>query len=246
MNMYNMNGTDSATTFNGTVGPAVRASLLARQNPLPLVVSFNEICPNVWIGLWLEYFASRGDVAQAHWGVNSVNQTCGQFGSVVVVKGTSGFQSSGTFVKRATGQAANKGWACVATNLYTFVGCTTHLTHLRAPNNIRQDQLLEFKQVLQPYVNQGSVFWASGDLNMESNEDPAFNAWWYQNFREADTFNRTKSQKRPTTDNGGSPNTQSVERGIDYIFRRRQQFVGNAPYIYDSPHSDHHWYQMYM
>ena len=233
MNLWGAKGNPDGG-WNPDIAQAVLNSLKARTNPYPLVVSFNEICETQWLSLWNNYFGLHSYVAEAHWGT-SVSGTCGRFGNVVAVRGSAAIRSHGSFSNQATNQTG-VGWVCVASNLFNLTGCSAHVTARSAPPNIRQTQMWEYSVVANQYLTQNLPVWVAGDFNLEYAENQgAFDSWWYAVLGEADAVSLARANKRKTT----------ASRRIDYIFTRSPNVITDDAYIYDSPFSDHHWYQMY-
>lgn len=232
----NMYGYLGGSGFNANITPKVLSSLNSRTNPVPLIVSLNEVCSTTWTNsLWASYFGQRTYVAEAHWAVY-VGGECGYLGNVVAVLGTAAIRSHAAFNNQATGQAEQKGWVCVASNFYNFTGCSAHTTARTTPTNIRQTQLWEYSTQVNVYAVQNIPVWAAGDLNLNYGDDPGGFYWWYFNLIEADNYGRAANAKRSTTNWGAA---------YDYIFRRTPNTISDEAYIFNTSYSDHHWYQMY-
>jgi len=172
--------------------------------------------------------------------------SCGAFGNVIAVRGSAALRDHGTFAHAATGQTEQKGWACIISNLFSLTACSGHITSLRSPTNVRQNQLAELADKATSYLEQNLPTWIAGDFNQTYPDNAtAFGGSWYSRLHESDAVTLPPKQKRITTDSGGMPNPNSVPRAIDYIFTRAPVTVSDDAYLLNSSASDHHWLQMY-
>ena len=248
LNMYGGKGT--GTGFNTTVAAQTLTQLQLRTNPMPVTVSLNEVCYTQWWTLWSQYFANNTYLYHTFWSHNRGSQ-CGDFGNVIMVRGSAGLYFGGStqpFAQQATDEPpGRKGWACVASNLFGIVGCTSHLTAKTDPAGIRQEQMWEYSVAINPFISNGNPLLAAGDFNLAyADNSTAFLYWWYTLLKESDNVSLPIVSKRVTTDNHGSPNTGSTPKAIDYIWRYNPNSASGDAYILNLTSTDHHWLQMYL
>lgn len=251
-NIFGGNG-NAFLGYNTTVAPAIENSILARGAYMPFTVSLNEVCENQYNHMTFVLNANgRGYSSSNPWGYSYTNMLslgdffghrigtqnlhtdCGSwYGNALFMRGSftgggADWYPSNHQEPQQSGELRN--WICKEVGGGGSVSCGTHLENDHGTYTFLQAG--DFRAVANLVSGDGA--WALGDLNYGvpgGNLDRL--AWIGDGFGEADGCCASHS-----TTNGGAH--------YDYIWRKNNGSYPHAVYIFNSAHSDHHWYQAYM
>lgn len=246
-NLYGYNGGGSGGFYNSQVEQALVQSIAARDSS-PMVISLNEVCNGQYAALrdWFDIHGMVNKVKSLHsnsypgfLGPGGATGPCSKYGNALFVLSSGG--SPVAYQYSAQGQGKEKrNFVCADVSQPTsMVACRTHLV---ADNpSVAGQQLAELNAFLDLFRQAGRRIYMMGDFNLDRNQN-----WWcdwasntlttsYSRYGESDSMSN-----RSTTDG-------SFGCKYDYTFMGNpvSPIYETDAYIYDSPYSDHHWYQSY-
>lgn len=239
-NIYGGNG-NATTGYNTTVAPAIVSSVQSRSGS-PIGLSLNEVCENqynyiVWYltaagyGYSFDHTVSLGNFLGSQVGTTWPIASCGSwYGNAVAVKGARSGGGANWYSSSIQGPSSygeQRNWICIRASGPTI--CSSHLA--TGASSYTASQADVYRSVAN-FVAGSGVF-AAGDFNTTPSVTTL--AWALGGFAEADAANNF-----PTFQSG------ATNQKLDYIWRKNFGGYPYDAYIYNSPHSDHHWYQGYV